>query len=89
MFLNCGSNLQCKVGGFPVLILGKEPLSILALELFTCECALLRHLSLFVWAHRVHCCWHCSQPHFIHEYVCNWPWCLSGVVFTRSSVQIH
>ena len=44
-----------------------KPLSSPSLELFTsCECAPFCPLSPIVWAHKITCCWHCSQSH---------PWC--------------
>ena len=73
MFLNCNSDLKCEVGGSVALPLGGEPLSIPFLELFTCECTLLCHLFIMVWAHRVPCCWFCSLPYLNHGYVYNWP----------------
>ena len=45
LFLSCVSDLQCEVGGIGALPLGGKPLSIPPLELFTCGCALLCHLS--------------------------------------------
>lgn len=83
------SDLQWELGGFTALPLGKETLNILPLELFICECALLCHLFFILWAHRVHCWWCCSQPHLNYGFVCNWPWCLSGVVFTRWPMEIN
>ena len=35
-----------------MLLLGEEPLSIPSLELFTCECSLVCHLSPVVWVHK-------------------------------------
>ena len=89
LFLSCVSDLRCEVGGFGALPLGEKSLSIPPLEMFTCECALFCHLSPIVWAHRLHCGWHCSWPHLNHGYASNWPWCLSGIVFTRPPVLIH
>ena len=46
LFLCCVSDLQCKVGGIGALPLGgKQPLSVLPLEVFTCGRALLCHLT--------------------------------------------
>ena len=45
MFPSFVSDLWCKVGGIGALPLGEKPLSIPHLELFTCGCALLCHLS--------------------------------------------
>ena len=45
MFLSCVSDLCSEVGRIGALPLGKKPLSIPPLELFTCEHALLCHLS--------------------------------------------
>ena len=39
-------------------------------------------------AHKLHCCWNCSQHPLNRGYASNWPWRLSGVVFTRPPVQI-
>ena len=82
-------SLQCEVGGIGALPLEKKSLSIPSLELFTCECALLCHLSPTVWALRLQGWWHCSQPDFNSVYAGNWPWCLSGVIFTRPPALIH
>ena len=77
------SNLQCEVGGIGVLPVRGKPLSISPLEMFNCGCALLCHVSPIVWALKLHCCWHSSQPHVNYGYTNNWPWCLSDIVFTR------
>ena len=52
-----------------------------AVHLSVCSAS---HLSPVVQAHRAHGCWHRSRPHLPHEHVGNWPWCLSGVVFTSA-----
>ena len=75
LFLRCISELWCEVDDrIGVLPLGEEPLSIPLPEVFTSECALLYHLSPIVWAHKVHYCWHCPQPHFNLGNASNWPW---------------
>ena len=46
LLLRCVSGLWCKVGRFGGVLLGGRPPSALPLELFTCGCAPLCHLSL-------------------------------------------
>lgn len=53
--------LYCEVGRA-----GDEPLNIPPQELSTSKCALWCHLSLIVYAHKVHCCWNCSRSHLNH-----------------------
>ena len=60
---------------------GREATVFFSLEVFTCECALLCPLSPVVWAHKVHCFWHCFQSFFSCGYACNWLWWLSGIFF--------
>lgn len=50
---------------------------------------LLCHFSPLVLTHKLHYCWNCSQPHLNHGYSGNCSWCFSGIVFTKSPVQIH
>ena len=83
------SDPQCEVGRIGALPLWEKSLSCPPLELFTCECALLCLFSPVVLAHRLHCCWHCSQLHLNCGHASSWPWCLSHVVFTRPPAQIH
>ena len=56
------SELWYKVGGTGVLLLGEETLSIPLQELSTGKCTLWCRLSPIVYAHKVHCCWHCPWP---------------------------
>ena len=68
--------------------MGEEPLSISPYELSTKKGAPCSFLSLIVWNHKVHCCWHCAQPHLNSGNTGNQPGCLSGSVLTKSPVQI-
>lgn len=69
--------LYCEVGRA-----GDEPLNIPPQELSTSKCALWCHLSLIVYAHKVHCCWNCSRSHLNHGNSGSWPRCLSGNMLT-------
>ena len=71
--LGCVSDPQCEVGPLEGKLLSIPPL-----ELFTC-----------CMSFRLHCCWGCFEPHLNYGYACNWPWCLSDVVFTGPPAQIH
>ena len=47
------------------------------------------HLSPVAWAHKLHCCLHCPWPFLNLGNADNQPWYPSGIVFTKSSVQIR
>ena len=53
------------------------------------EYTLLCHLSPIVWAHKVHCFWHCPGPHLNLGNVSNRPWCPPGIVSTGPPAQIN
>ena len=89
LFLSYISDLRCEAGRIGALPLGEKPLSVPPRELFTCGHPLLCSLSPTVQAHKLHCCWHCSQPHFKCGYAGNWPRYLSGIVSPRPPVQIY
>lgn len=70
------------------LSLGKKPLCIPPLDLFSCECALLCLFLLIVQAHKVHCCLYHSRSHL------NWvglqlALVSHSIVFIKPLVQIH
>ena len=64
--------------------MGKEPMSIPSLELFTVDYILWCDLPSVVWIHNLHCCWHCPQPCLNHGKASNWPW-YQSVSLQRSS----
>ena len=83
------SELWCEIGGIEMLLLGEKPLSIPLQELSTEKCPLWCHLSPTMWAHKIHCCWHCPQPWLNHGNSDNWPWCPSGSMLLKPLAQIH
>ena len=85
MFLSCVSDLQCEVCKIVALPLGEEPLNIPLIHLFTCECALLYHISPVVWVHKVYCCWHYSQPHLSCGYADNQLLCFLRYCFHQAT----
>ena len=87
--LSCISELWCKVGGNGGTLTGWGANEYFFTGDFTTECALLCYLSPILQTHKGHFCWHSPLHHFNRGHAGSWPWCLSGLVFTRIPVQIH